>query len=395
MDKTSYKYIIVGAGIAGLSAISKIREKDKQGSILLLSNEDRWPYKRTKINKSIAKGFDANEFQLQPDDWYKEMNIDLIYAEVKSLDTQKQKIVLVKGEVLAYEKLMLAQGALPNYPHIQGIDPSDMMDVHFAKNVEFLMAHFKDKNEVLIIGGSVEGLETANQLVKLGKKVVVVERTLDPLSKLFPEEIARKIYKNIKEAGVVYLQGFALRNLAKTSQGTFKMDTSEYKGTFDAIVVCAGTKPNTTLAESAGLAVDRGILVNEMMQTSDANIFAAGDVAQQVDGSVTGLWHPAEHQGYCAGENMVSIGTPYHPVPQRLKTTLFGSFYFSANYNLSHSYDLDVATEEQNGIFREFYLLDGKILGMIMVNDKERSKIYQQAVAEQWTVDKLKEVLPI
>jgi NAD(P)H-nitrite reductase large subunit len=394
-SKLSYHYILIGAGIAGLSAITKIREKDKLGSILWVSNEDRWPYKRTKINKSIAKGFSINEFQLNTENWFKENSVDLIFGEVVNLETQNKTIALLSGDVIGYQKLLLAQGAVPFYPEISGVDASDMLDVHFAKNVEYLMQHLHDKKEILIVGGSVEGLETANQLVKLGKKVVVVERLKNPLAKLFPDHITDKIYTDVRNAGVVYLNGFVLPKLVKTNDNKFKMDTPEYKTTFDALLVCAGTRANTVLAQKAGLAVDKGILVNEMMQTSDSHIFAAGDVAQHADGSVTGLWHPAEHQGYCAGENMVSVGKPYHPVPMRLKTTLFDSFYFSANYHLSHSYNLDVVSEAQNGVFREFYLLNGTIQGMVMANDKERSKTYQQAVAEQWPLEKLKEVLPL
>jgi NAD(P)H-nitrite reductase large subunit len=391
----SYTYLIVGAGIAGLSAIKKIRESDVKGSILLISNEDRLPYKRTKINKSMAAGFTKDEFMLNPADWYKAQHIDLAYQEVLKINTDENEVVLADGQLIRFQKLLLTTGATPVYPAIQGISDSDLQNVHFAKNVEHIHNTLADKNEVLIIGGSVEGLETANQLIKMGKKVVVIDRLKDPLGKLFPDYLTKKIYAGMKEAGVVYLPGFTLNNLVKTDDKRYKMDTPEYKTTFDALLVCAGVRPNIRLAVQADIACDKGILVNEFMQTSVANVFAAGDVAQHPDGSVTGLWHPAEYQGYCAGENMLAVGSAYHPVPLRLKTTLFGNFYFSANYHLSHSYRLNVSAEELNGVFREFYVLDSRVLGMVMMNDKERAKTYQQAVAEQWTLEKVKEQLPL
>ncbi|MGE4287541.1 MAG: NAD(P)/FAD-dependent oxidoreductase [Salinivirgaceae bacterium] len=391
----NYSYLIVGAGIAGLSAIKTIRQTDTQSSILLISNEDRLPYKRTKINKSMAAGFSKDEFMLNPEDWYKAQHVDLAFEEVLKINTAENEVVLADGQIIRYNKLLLAPGATPVYPVIDGISDSDLLNVHFAKNVEHIRNMLANKNEVLIIGGSVEGLETANQLIKMGKKVVVIDRLKDPLGKLFPDYLTKKIYADMHQAGVVYLPGFTLNKLVKTDDKRYKMDTPEYKTTFDALLVCAGVRPNIRLAEHTGIATDRGILVNEYMQTSISNIFAAGDVAQHPDGLVTGLWHPAEYQGYCAGENMLAVGSAYHPVPLRLKTTLFGNFYFSANYHLSHSYRLDVSAEELNGVFREFYVLDAKVLGMVMMNDKERAKTYQQAVAEQWPLEKVKEQLPL
>jgi NAD(P)H-nitrite reductase large subunit len=393
--KQNYNYLIVGAGIAGLSAIKKIRESDVRGSVLLISNEDRLPYKRTKINKSMAAGFTKDEFMLNPADWYKAQNIDLAYQEVLKINTDENEVVLADGQIIKFQKLLLASGATPVYPAIEGVSAGDLLDVHFARNVEHIRNTLADKNEVLIIGGSVEGLETANQLIKMGKKVVVIDRLKDPLGKLFPDYLTKKIYADMHQAGVVYLPGFVLNKLVKTDDKRYKMDTPEYKTTFDALLVCAGVRPNIRLTEHTGIATDRGILVNEFMQTSVSNIFAAGDVAQHPDGSVTGLWHPAEYQGYCAGDNMLAVGSAYNPVPLRLKTTLFGNFYFSANYHLSHSYRLNVSAEEKNGVFREFYALDSRVLGMVMMNDKERAKTYQQAVAEQWTLEKVKEQLPL
>ncbi|MFA6403391.1 MAG: NAD(P)/FAD-dependent oxidoreductase [Salinivirgaceae bacterium] len=386
---TSYTYIIVGAGIAGISAIKKIRELDLVNPILLISDEDRMPYKRTKINKSIATGFEKEAFQLYEPEWYLQNNVELCFAKVYNVFLHEHKLLVNGNTLVTYQKLLLATGSIPIYPAIKGIVASDNVDVHFARNVAALIQVTALLSRFLIIGGSVEGLETANQLSKMGKTVTVVERSMNPLSRFFPEYITSQIYDALKKAGVTYLPGTTIAELVKTPKNTFQLINNQKTLEFDRIIVCAGTRPNTELAQKACLDMGKGVLVNEFMQTSNPDVFAAGDVAQHPNGEVTGLWHSSEFQGFCAGTNMVELGTNYQPVPTRLKTNLFGGFYFSANFNLSQAEGINVVKEEKGTLIREFYIKDGLVVGLVMANDKERDKLYQKAVAEKWTMEEV------
>ncbi len=392
---TSYTYVVVGAGIAGISAIKKIRELDAVNPILLISDEDRMPYKRTKINKSIATGFEKEAFQLYEPEWYRQNNVELCFAKVHDVFAREHKLLVNGNTLVTYQKLLLATGSIPIYPAIKGIIASERVDVHFARNVAALIQDAATVSRFLIIGGSVEGLETANQLAKMGKTVTVVERYMNPLARFFPEYIIRQIFDALKKAGVTYLPRTTIDELIKTRKNTFQLINNQTTMEFDRIIVCAGTRPNTELAQKACLAMEKGVLVNEFMQTSNPDVFAAGDVAQHSNGEVTGLWHPAEYQGFCAGKNMVELGTNYQPVPSRLKTSLFGGFYFSANYNLSKTQDCDIFHEEKNNIVREFYLKNGCVAGLIMANDKERDKLYQKAIADKWTLEEVKKQIPM
>jgi len=395
LKTTSYTYIVVGAGIAGISAIKKIRELDAVNSILLISDEDRMPYKRTKINKSIAAGFEKEAFQLFEPEWYPQNKVELYFAKVHDVFSNNHQLLINGSVLVSYKKLLIACGSKPIYPAIEGISTSDMIDVHFANNVAVLIADAALLNRFLIIGGSVEGLETANQLAKMGKTVTVVERSRNPLERFFPDYITRRIFDDLEKAGVTYLPGLTIDELVKTAQNTFQLINNNQTLEFDRIIVCAGTRPNTELAQKACLAMEKGVLVNEFMQTSNPDVFAAGDVAQHTNGEVTGLWHPAEYQGFCAGKNMVELGKSYQTVPSRLKTSLFGGFYFSANYNLSKTQDIDIFHEEKNSIVREFYLKNGCVAGLIMANDKERDKLYQKAIADNWTLEEVKKQIPL
>ncbi len=389
-----YHYIIVGAGIAGLSAIKKIREYDTKSSILLLSNEDRLPYKRTKINKSLAKGFSKDEFQLFDAQWYTENNTDLCFMNATKLFAEQRQIELNGQLVITYEKLLLSQGSVSVIPDIRGLDTKDIHTVHTAMETEGLRKWVENCSVVLVIGGSIEGLETANQLVKMGKKVIVVERNTNPLTRFFPSEIKQRIMASVARENIEYLNNFHLSTMRKNADGSYGFESPEGNRTIDSIVVCAGNRPNTNLAKQAGLSTEKGVLVNEYMQTSDPVIFAAGDIAQLPDGTVSGLWHLAEFQGLCAGENMINLGRPFVPVTQRLKTSLFGEFYFSANFAQSREPGVKTITEKQEPLFREFYLKDGIVKGLVMANDKERDKLYQKAVTENWSEDEIHSRIP-
>lgn len=388
-------YIIIGAGIAGLSAIKSIREENALVKITLLTDEDRLPYKRTKINKSIAKGFKTDEFSIYENSWYTEQKVALVHAKVKALHPKSKKVELSSGEQLNYTKLLVATGASPVIPDIKGAMPHDFLHVQNAAMVERLIKTCsEDNNEFLIIGGGIEGLETANQLVKLSKKVVVIDQLENPLKHLFPAHITWDIYGNLKKLGVEMLFGHRITTMEKGQKGYhFSVDGQSY--TANHMIACTGTRPNMYLAQNAGLAINKGILIDEFLNTSSPDIYAAGDVAEHSNGMVTGLWHPAEKQGITAAKNMLGQKTAHQHIPFRLKTTLANHFYFTGNYSPGAADKYELLKQENGKTYREVYHKNNTIHAIIMVDDKLRSKIYQRAVFEQWPLDKFHHELPL
>ena len=393
MIKKQYDIVVVGGGIAGLSAIKTIRRLNADCSILLTTNEDRLPYKRTKINKHIAAGFTKNQFSLLDEEWYIKNRVDLAYSNAEQLNAKEKLISFDSGGQVSYKKLLLATGAVPFNPEIEGVNPNDLFHVHFAKNVEYLISFASEKQAFLIVGGGVEGIETADQLIKLGKQVTIVERNENPIKRLFPDHIADLFYKSVKDAGVDLIAQAEVKTLVKGEDKKYRWDYNNRTYKYDGIIICAGTRPNIALAEKAGLNVGRGIKVNEFMQTSVPDIFAAGDVAEHKGGLITGLWHPAEYQGINAGENMLKLGKLYKPVPLRLKTEAFGNFYFSANYSLIKGNKIKPVRQVKGKHLTEIYTENDKIIALIMMNDKANSKIYHMAVAEQLSVEELNQKL--
>jgi NAD(P)H-nitrite reductase large subunit len=390
-----FKYVIAGAGIAGVSAIKGIREYDKSAGILLISNEDRLPYKRTQINKNIAKNFGPDSFTLYSDDWYQQQNVTLIYDKIVSVDPLMQKVCLPHADGFFYDKLLLALGSSPRIPSIQGINDDDILPVRYARQVETLMSKLGHLKRILIIGGGIEGIETAYELHKLGKQVTIIEQRANPLEKLFPPKLSEQIYTTISSSGVTYLTKTEVLWAEKNSKHHYRVTHNHGTLETDAILACTGTTPNTYIAKQAGIKVNKGILVNEYLNTSVQNIYAAGDCAENASGLVTGLWHPAEYQGLGAGKNMAGANAIYTPVPYRLKTEVFGAFFFSANFYTKPLCDKVIANLDHDNQLYELYAQNGKIAGATMSNNAELAKQLQNAIAQSWPIEKAVDLIRV
>lgn len=393
MNKLYYDIIIVGAGIAGVSAIKTIRKNNSEVSILLISNEDRLPYKRTKVNKHMAIGFSKNDFRLFKAEWYSEHNVDLVFGTANNLNTELKTLTLNNKHTYSFGKLLITTGAEPTIPEITGIHESDIMLVHYAKTVEDLRLRLNKMKKLLIIGGGVEGIETAYELHRLGKEVIIVDSKKNTLERLFPNYISDEIYNSIDLSKIQYFHETRIKHIDKKGeQYALRINENEY--VVDGIIACAGTRPNTKLALQAGLVVHKGIRVNEYMQTSHPDIYAAGDVAEHNNGWVTGLWHPADYQGLNAGLNMSGLKYAYKPVPLRLKTSVFDGFYFTANYFEKQSRDVECHKFRNNSICGELFTRNEKIVGIVMMNDEERSKLYYKLLGKKADLDEFRNTFP-
>ncbi len=395
MTSNNYPIIIVGASITAISFIRTMREHGDKRRILLVHGEDRLPYKRTKINKNMVRGFDKDDFRLADQTWYDENEIDLIMDRVIHITASEKLIHTKSGQIYSYEKLLLATGVAPVVPVINGIDRKDIHSVQNANDVERLLEECKEQKRFLIIGGGVEGIETADQLVRKGKQVTVANRMRYPLQKLFPDVLAKELEYKMKAKGVQLFDGVSVASVNVQADGSYKLQLKGETLFFDVIVACAGATPNIDLARKTGLKTERGILVNEYLETSDQDILAGGDVAQHARGVVTGLWHAAEHQGKLAALNVLGKKEAHTLPPYRLKTEVFDLYMFSAAYDEVIP-GRDLAVEEKHGdIHRIMYYQDDKLKASVFVNDGDRAKTYQKALFEAWDKAKIEAELPL
>ena len=274
-------YVILGNGAAGLSAAKAIRERDKTGSIVMISNEPVSAYNRPMLTKALAAGLSAEQIAVEPASWYEENKIyQMLGRTVTSVDTEAKEVLLDDGSKCRYTKLIYALGSECFIPPIPGWDKPEVIAIRRLSDTEKIASLLPRTKEVVVIGGGVLGLEAAWELKKSGCSVTVLElapqimgRQLDlPASQLLTE-IARdcgiQIHTGVQIASI---EGDTSVTGVKLADGTC----------FPAqmVIVSAGVRANTALASSMGLKINRGVLVDSHMKTSLDNVYACGDCAE-------------------------------------------------------------------------------------------------------------------
>lgn len=383
-----YRYIIIGAGIAGVTAVRAIRERDPHGALLLVSDEDRMPYKRTKISKNIAPGFERDSFAMEPEEWYRDNHVELLYDDqVRRIDRDRHRLELSSGGLPGWDRLILATGAAPVMPFAAGELPTGAHVVRTARQVESLRRDMEGARRVIVVGGGVLGAEVAEQLRLLGREVVLFGRSRRLLGNHLDKEAATRLEALFDANGVEVLTGSAAELVPegqRRSTSRFEVSADGESRRADSVVFCVGTRPNVGLAAAAGIEAARGVLVDDNLATTAADVFAAGDVAEHPGGYLSFLWHAAENQGRIAGRNAAGERVIDDSPPFRLKCEVFGHYFFSLSPPESEA-GYEVLRERRGDGYRALYYREGRLRGVVMVDDKERAKSYVAAVREGWT----------
>ncbi len=394
MEQTKYPIVVIGGSIAAISFIRTLRQNQNQDKILLVYGEDRLPYKRTKINKNMVRGFDKDEFIIADENWYAENNVELLNDWATRINRESREIEFKSDRKVTFDKLLIATGSGSVVPRLAGVERDEIHNVQNASDVERLLDDSKNKRRFLIIGGGVESIETADQLVRKGKEVILVGRMLYPMQKLFPKEMIDPLEKAMLNKGMQWFPGVSISSIDKNGEVYSTKIKGESKE-FDVIVACTGAVPNISLAKVSDIKSENGIVVDKWLRTSDKNILAAGDVAQHSNGIVTGLWHAAEHQGKLAALNLYEDTEAHTLPPYRLKVCVFGLYLFSAAYEKVIPGQFEMVKEEEGDVKRILYFKNGLLEACIMLNDGNRAKQYQQALMEHWDKEKVFKEMPI
>jgi 3-phenylpropionate/trans-cinnamate dioxygenase ferredoxin reductase subunit len=322
--------VIVGAGAAGNSAAEKLRRAGYTGKITLIGAEGTLPVDRPNLSKDYLAGSAPEEWiPLRSAEFYREQAIDFVAGRVSGLDPQANTVTLSDGSTINYGALLLATGATAIRPTIAG---SDLGHVHtlrtLADSRRIIEGSVTAKHAVLIGAGFI-ALEVAAALRTRGVAVTVVAPDAVPLARVLGDELGHAVQRLHEAHGVTFRLG--TRPAAITAQAVSLEDGSELPA--DLVVFGIGVRPATELAEAAGLSLDRGVLVDEFLRTSAANVFAAGDVARFPDprsGQKIRVehWVVATRQAEIAALNCLGKKQRFDAVP----------FFWSAHYDRTISY---------------------------------------------------------
>ncbi len=362
-----YDLMVIGGGIAGLSAARAARALTPQISIALCS-EERLPYKRTQLSKNLVEGFSHDAFALNPREWYKQQNIDLYTdLEVHSLDAEKLSIDSSPLGSFSAKTIVLATGSMPRVPEIYR--EKEYHVLYRASDAELLL----DVNwgsPVCVIGNGVLGVETAEQFIMRSSPVMLSGREERLLHKSLTPRASAILLELLRDRGIEVRLGAELTSPPETE-----------------LVLCCGVEARVQLARDAGLNCDHGITTDKFLQTSQAGILAAGDCALLPDGYHSHLWHAAEAMGLAAGNNAVRFlngqePQAYHPLPWRMKMEVFDQYFFSIGYEGLDLAGLDVEESEKDGNYRWTARRAGKVVSIVSVGEKDRAKEFQKMVQD-------------
>jgi 3-phenylpropionate/trans-cinnamate dioxygenase ferredoxin reductase subunit len=273
--------VVIGAGQAGAACVAKLRAKGFEGEITLIGAETAPPYQRPPLSKKYLLGeMDLERLYLRPESYYSDQNITLrLGTTVEAIDTDAQTVSLA-DETLSYDHLVLTTGAAPiRLPAAIGGDLGGVYTVRNLADVDAMASEFAEKRHVLIVGGGYIGLEAAAVAAAKGLKVTLVEMSDRILQRVAAKETSDYFRALHTSHGVEILEGTALEGLA----GEGRVTTAKLSGgrelTVDFVIVGVGVRPETTLAEVAGISLENGISTDEKGRTSATNVWSAGDCA--------------------------------------------------------------------------------------------------------------------
>lgn len=323
--------VIIGGGAAGLAAADMLRREEYQGPIAILSADPDPPVDRPNLSKDYLAGQAQEDWiPLWPADLYKERRVELaVGSPVKAIDTAGRTVELENGSRRKYGALLIATGAAPVHLSIPGAENARVFYLRTFADSRAIVERAQSSQRAVVIGASFIGLEVAASLRTRGVAVDVVAPEKRPLERTMGAEIGTLVQKIHEEHGVTFHLGETVKSIAGQTVALSGGGTLPS----DFIVIGAGVRPSTAIAERSGLAVDRGILVNEFLETSAAGVYAAGDAARWPDphsGEKIRVehWVVAERMGQTAARNMLGARERFDAVP----------FFWSQHYDVNIRY---------------------------------------------------------
>lgn len=368
-----YQYVIVGGGLAAASAVRGIREVDAKGSILLISEETHLPYDRPPLSKKLWLGKQQVQDIFLHDRAFYEGNGATLMLDtaVTKLDPDAATVTTAAGQSFRYRRLLLATGCKPRRLDIPGAELDGVCYFRTLDDYLRVRGTADAGKSALVVGGGFIGSELAAALCMNQVAVTMVFPTAVVCDRVFPEPLARAVQQRFREKGIRVLPQDKPLSFGKNGQ-TFITRTEKGETIpSDILIVGVGVLPDDELARSAGLEVGNGIIVNEYLETSRPQIYAAGDNAffpYRVLGQSMRIehWDHALNQGLCAGRNMAGAAEPYTYQPY------FYSDLFELGYEATGEVDARLETfadwQKENDTGVIYYLRDKKVRGVMLCN---------------------------
>jgi 3-phenylpropionate/trans-cinnamate dioxygenase ferredoxin reductase component len=393
MASNRYKYIIIGGGLAGGSAVEGLREIDQEGSILLVGAEKHLPYDRPPLTKQLWFGKKTVEgIRLHDAAYYNDKHVTITCGmQIIKIAPGAHTITDKRGVVYEYEKLLLATGGAPRRLDIPGGDLAGISYYRYLDDYLSLRSRANEGKSALVIGGGFIGSEIAAALNTVKVNVTMLFPDAYLVARVFPESLGRAIQEIYRAKGVHVVAGDTATAIGREND-RFQVQTKGGATLIaDLLVVGVGIAPSLELAVAANLQTDNGIVVNDRLQTSNPNIYAAGDNAYfpyQALGKRMRVehWDNAINQGKLAGRNMAGANEPYNYMPYFF-SDLF-EFGYEAVGEVDSRLEAFADWQKENGTGVIYYLAENKVRGAMMCNVWDRVSAARELIRQNTAMTK-------
>lgn len=372
------KYVIIGAGVAGIEAAKAIRERDNAGEILMIS-ADTHVHSRCMLHKFIAGERDEQGLDFSEKDFFSKYNVEWKKGiRVEKVCPDAKEIQLDNGEKIDYGKLLLAQGADSFIPPVGELrKASNVYGLRNLSDAQAIVKEAETAENVLVIGSGLVGLDAAYGLLERGKKITIVEM----VDRILPVQLdahgAAAYQKLFENAGVRFVLG------RKASEAVCGTDGRIHKITLDngeelacdLIIVAAGVRPALACLEDSGVDCDRGVTVDASMKTSIEDIYAAGDIT-----GLSGIWPNAADQGRIAGKNMCGAADSYTDTYAVKNTINFFGLVTLCVGRINAEEGDRIQIKEDKTQYKRVILKDGKVEGILLQGDISNAGTWQYLI---------------
>ena len=365
------KLVIVGCGMASGKFIEEMVNREPgRFDITVIGDEAHGNYNRIKLVNMLYSDLVEDVF-IQSPEYFKEKKVNaLLGVKAVSIDCEKKKILLGNESVISYDKLVFATGSKPFVPKVDGIELSGVMTIRTINDVDRAKRYLEERTEVLVVGGGLLGLELALGLKKMGKHIMIAHLVDSLMEFQLCKDAAFYLQRKMEEKGLQFFMENPVAGLLGDETGVKKAILKNgTEITVDAVFFNCGIKPNTKLAVEAGLRVNRGIMVDDMLKTSDDNIYAIGECCEhrgRIYGLVSPVWDQARMLvSILLGDNTFYAGSeiPATRLKSDFPVITMGKFN-------EHAGDEIAVFEDKNSlIYKKLIIRDNKIIGANLIGE--------------------------
>ncbi|MCM3588197.1 FAD-dependent oxidoreductase [Mesobacillus maritimus] len=375
-------YCVIGSGVAAVNAAKAIRDQDQDGKIILFGSEPALPYNRIKLSKELFSDLTSSKVLLKKEKWYEKNSIEIVNKKITRIEPNSSMIVTADGATVEYDKLLICTGAKNRKLPIEGVDLPGVYTIRERQEAEDFKAFIVNKENVVNVGGGIQGIETAWSLHKAGKKVSIIEAAPRLMARQLDERTSKLLQQKVEAAGVRVYVNTGIEKVEGADQVSAVIAGGE-SIPCDSVIYSIGVIPELELVSGSDIQTNRGIIVNERMETSVQGIYAAGDVTE-LNGVVEGLWGRAMDQGKVAGHNMASQ-TPvdYQKATPITVLNAFNLELFSIGMVDESQCDATITEESDEHPYTRVFIKENKLVGVIAHEGVAESLPYKNVIESQ------------